>query len=68
MGWSTSPGRVKNFQLSVSGAHRATYAMGTRGSFFGEERPEREDDHSLPTSAEVKERVYIPVPPYAFMV
>jgi hypothetical protein len=37
-----------------SGAHPA-YTMGTRDSFPGVKRPEREADHSPPPSAEVKE-------------
>jgi hypothetical protein len=39
-----------------SGAHPASYPMGTRGSFSGVKRPELEADHS-PPSAEVKEWV-----------
>jgi hypothetical protein len=38
-----------------SGAHPASYPMGTRGSFPGVKRPRREADHSPPSSAEVKE-------------
>jgi hypothetical protein len=37
-----------------SGAHPASYPMGTRGSFPGVKRPGREADHSPPYSAEVK--------------
>jgi hypothetical protein len=37
-----------------SGAHPASYPMVTRGSFLGLKRPGREADHSLPSSAEVK--------------
>jgi hypothetical protein len=34
----------------------------------GVKLPEREADHLLPTSAEVKKMwIYIPTPPYAFM-
>jgi hypothetical protein len=40
-----------------SGAHPASYPMGTRGSFSGVKRLGREADHSLPSSAEVKECV-----------
>jgi hypothetical protein len=40
-----------------SGAHPASYPMGTRGSFPGIKRPEREADRSPPSSAEVKECV-----------
>jgi hypothetical protein len=55
---STSPyfylhHRVQN----DSGAHPASYPMGTRGSFPGIKRPGREADHSHPSSAEVKEYV-----------
>jgi hypothetical protein len=38
-----------------SGAHPASYPMGTRGSFLGVKRPEREADHSPPSSADIKE-------------
>jgi hypothetical protein len=37
-----------------SGAHPASYPMGTRGSFPAIERPGRESDHSPPSSAEVE--------------
>jgi hypothetical protein len=40
-----------------SGAHPASYPMGTRGSFPGVKRQGREADHSPPSSAEVKEWV-----------
>jgi hypothetical protein len=40
-----------------SGAHPASYPMGTRGSFPGVKRPVREADLSPPSSAEVKEWV-----------
>jgi hypothetical protein len=38
-----------------SGAHPASYPMGTRGSSRGVKQPGREADHSPPSSAEVKE-------------
>jgi hypothetical protein len=38
-----------------SGAHPASYPMGIRGPFPGGKAPEREADHSSPSSAEVKE-------------
>jgi hypothetical protein len=38
-----------------SGAHPASYPMGTRGSSLGVKRPGREADHSPPSSAKVKE-------------
>jgi hypothetical protein len=37
-----------------SGAHPASYPMGTRGSFPGVKRPGPEVDHSPPSSAEVQ--------------
>jgi hypothetical protein len=37
-----------------SGAHPASYPMGTGGSFLWVKRPGREADHSPPCSAEVK--------------
>jgi hypothetical protein len=40
-----------------TGAHPASYPMGTRGSFIGVKRPGREVYHSPPSSAEVKECV-----------
>jgi hypothetical protein len=40
-----------------------------RGLFPRLKRPERETDHSLPTSAEVKKIwIYTFIPPYVFMV
>jgi hypothetical protein len=38
-----------------SGAHPASYPMGTKGSFSGVKRPKREADHSPPSSVEFKE-------------
>jgi len=43
------------------GANPASYTMGA-GSFQGLKRPGRGVDHPLPSSAEVKERVVIPLP------
>jgi len=37
-----------------SGAHPASYLVGTRGSFPGVKRSEREADYSPPSSAKVK--------------
>jgi hypothetical protein len=56
------PARAGNLSLhhsvqNGSGAHPASYPMGTRGSFPGAKQPEREADHSPPTSSEVKEWV-----------
>jgi hypothetical protein len=55
--------RAGNFSLhhrfqTVSGAYTASYPMGTtEGPFPGVKQPGREADHSLPSSAEVKECV-----------
>jgi hypothetical protein len=38
-----------------SGAHPASYPMGTRGPFPGIKQPGHDTDHSPPSSAEVKE-------------
>jgi hypothetical protein len=66
-----SPGGGKNFLFSMSRpaeAHPAFYPVGTGTSFPRVKRPEREDDHSPPTSVEVKKTwVYTPTPPYPFM-
>jgi hypothetical protein len=56
------PAGAGNFSLrhrvqNGSRAHPASYPMGTRGSFPGVKRPEREADNSPPSSAEVKECV-----------
>jgi hypothetical protein len=57
------PAGAGNFSLhhrvqNGSGAHPASYPMGTRGSLsLGVKRPGREADHSSPSSAEVKEWV-----------
>jgi hypothetical protein len=53
------PAGPGNFSLhhrvqNGSGAHPASYRMGTRGFFLGVKRPARETDHSPPSSAEVK--------------
>jgi hypothetical protein len=51
-----------------SGAHPASYSMGTGGSFPGVKRQGREADHSPPTIVEVKKIwIYTSTPPYAFM-
>jgi hypothetical protein len=61
-------GRDERFSLlhcvwTGSGAHLAYYKMGTEVT-----RPEREPDHSPPTSAEVKNAwSYTATPPYVFM-
>jgi hypothetical protein len=56
------PAGAGNFSLhhrvqNGSGAHSASYPMGTRGSFPGVKRSGRKADHSPPSSAEVKECV-----------
>jgi hypothetical protein len=51
-----------------SGVHPTSYTMGTGGSFPGVKLPEREADHSPPTSAGVKKIwIYTSTPPSAFM-
>jgi hypothetical protein len=51
-----------------SGAHPASYPMGTGNSSPGVKRPGREADHSPPNSAEVKKMgIYTSTPPNAFM-
>jgi hypothetical protein len=55
-GWSLSPCRVKNFLHVIqtgSGAHLASYSVGTGSSFPGIKRLGHEADHS-PTSPEIK--------------
>jgi hypothetical protein len=55
-----SPTGAEDFSSSLyvqtgSGAHPASYPMGTGGSFpGGKGRPGRDADHSPPSSAEVK--------------
>jgi hypothetical protein len=56
------PSGAGNFSLhhrvqNGSGAHPASYPMGTRGSFTGGKAAGVEADHSSPSSAEVKECV-----------
>jgi hypothetical protein len=53
------PAGAGNFSLhhhvqNGSGTHPASYPVGTRGSLPRVKRPEREADHSPPSSAEVK--------------
>jgi hypothetical protein len=70
-----SPGRGQEFSLlhviqTGSGAHPASYPMGTGGSFPGREVKQQgcEADHSPPASAEVRKTwIYTSTPPYAFM-
>jgi hypothetical protein len=51
-----------------SGAHIASYPMGTRGSFLKGKRPGREADHPPPSCAEVKNVWSYTFPPqYAFI-
>jgi hypothetical protein len=51
-----------------SGAHPASYLIGTTGSFLGSKELEREADHSPPSNAEVKNAwSYTSTPQYAFM-
>jgi hypothetical protein len=50
-------GKNRHRVQNASGAHPASYPVGTRDSFPGVKRPGREADHSPPSSAEVKEWV-----------
>jgi hypothetical protein len=64
-GWSSSPGRVKNLlfpQVVQTGS-------GEPGALSpGVKPPWLEDDHSPPTSVDVKKMwIYISTPPYAFV-
>jgi hypothetical protein len=67
------PAGAGNFSLHHrvqigSGAHPASYPMGTRGSYPGGKAAGREADHSPPSSAEVKNAwSYTSTPQYAFM-
>jgi hypothetical protein len=62
MGWVAGirfPARARDFFLlhsfqTGSGAHPASYPMGTGSPFLGLKRPGREADRSPPSSAEVK--------------
>jgi hypothetical protein len=63
------PAGAGNFSLHHriqidSGAHPASYPMGSSGFSLGVERPGREGDHSHPSSAKVKNaRSYTSTPP-----
>jgi hypothetical protein len=68
MNWVQSPSRARNVSLlrsvqTESGAHPASYPMGT-GSFSpGLKRTEREADHSPPSDAEIKNGgIILPLP------
>jgi hypothetical protein len=69
--WVRMPARAGNFSLhhrvqNGSGAHPASYPMGTKGSFLGGNAAGREADLRLmPRSKNVWS--YISTPPYAFM-
>jgi hypothetical protein len=60
--------RARGFSLLTvqtgSGAHSASYAMGTRGSFLGVKRQGPEAYHSPPISAEAKNGSAIPRLPH----
>jgi len=57
MGWTVQWGMRFSAPVQIcSGAHPASYAMGT-GSFPGVKRPGHGIDHLPPSSAKVKERV-----------
>jgi hypothetical protein len=72
-GRSSSPGRVKNFRFSMSSrpalGSTQPHLQRVPGALSpGIKRPEREADHSPPTSAEVKKMwICTPTSPYTFM-
>jgi hypothetical protein len=49
---------------TASGAHPASYPMGTEAGYSVVKRPRREADHSPPSIAEVKNAEAIPPLPY----
>jgi hypothetical protein len=67
------PARAGNFSLyhrvqNTSGAHSASYPMGTGGAIsLGVKRPGREADHSPPSSAEVELYLHSPNTVYWFI-
>jgi hypothetical protein len=66
------PAGAGNFSLhhrvqNGSGAHPASYPMGTRGSFHGVERPGREADHFHLVSRPRMRGTVTPPPEYASM-
>jgi hypothetical protein len=69
--FETLQGREFSLLHSVqtyTGAHPASYLMGTGVLSQGIKRPGREADHSPQASAEVKNAwIYTSTPPYAFM-
>jgi hypothetical protein len=78
MGWTTEVSEFESrygqeFPLlhvvqTGSGAHQASYPMGTGALSPGVKRPSREADHSSPICAEVKKMwIYTSTPPFAFM-
>jgi hypothetical protein len=79
MGWMTKGSELESWwgqEFSLlhviqtgSGAHSASYPMGTRGTFPRVKQPGREADHSSPTSSKVKKMwLYTSTPLYIFMV
>jgi hypothetical protein len=51
-----------------SGSHRCSYLIGIDDFTLGDQLPGREDDHSTPSSGEVKNHgAILPLPPYVFM-
>jgi hypothetical protein len=72
-GWSSSPGKVKNFHFStasspVVGPTQIFIQRAPRSLASGVKRPGCEADHSPPASAEVKKMwIYTSTPQYVFM-
>jgi len=58
--------------MNGSGAHPASYPVGSRGCFRGIKRPGREADLSPPSNAEVKEYVELylhsPIRPHGVVI
>jgi hypothetical protein len=52
--WLDNRGSTPFLFATVTGAHPASYPMGTGGSFLGVKLPERDSNHSPPYSAEIK--------------
>jgi hypothetical protein len=67
------PGRGKRYFLlhcmqTDSGAHPASYPMGTRVSFPGVKQPGHKADHSPPFGAEVTNIwIYTSTPPFSYV-
>jgi hypothetical protein len=52
--WSSIPAKARDFLLQNALTNPALYPMDTQGSFLEVKQPRREVDHSLPSSAKVR--------------